>query len=114
MELKPQGDRVVGPLMLKQGSELLFSSTISLLLDEGKFGFGLDILPTEATGSTEPQARMALDMTNVTTPFDASVSAPSGAKPLQSLLDELDALMPQSDAFVPETDSGMETTTLVK
>lgn len=77
MELKPQGDRVVGPLILKQGSDTLFSSIISLLLDEGKFGLGVDILPSEATGSTEPQARVSIDMTNTTTPFYDSISVPS-------------------------------------
>lgn len=111
MELKPQGDRVVGPLILKQGSDTLFSSIISLLLDEGKFGLGVDILPSEATGSTEPQARVSIDMTNTTTPFYDSISVPSWVKPLQSLLDELDALMPSGDAFVPEAEVTTETVT---
>lgn len=114
MELKPQGDRVVGPLMLKQGSELLFSSTVSLLLDEGRFGLGLDILPTESTGSVEPQVHMTLDMTNATTPFDSSISVPSGVKSLQLLLDELDTLVPSTESFVPEADSGVDQTMLVK
>lgn len=41
-------------------------------------------------------------MTNTSSPFDGSVSAPSGTKPLQELLDELDKLTP-SDSFVPVT-----------
>lgn len=103
MELAPQGDRVVGPLTVKQGSETLLSATVGLLLDEGKFGTSIDIL---APDSSESQAHFELDATNKTSPFTDSISIPSGVKPLQNLLDELEALTPK-DSFVPVEDDTM-------
>jgi hypothetical protein len=103
MDLVPQGDKIVGPLVVKEGSNTLLNANIGLLVDEGKFGMSVDVLPNEGTGTTS-QAHVEFNVTAKSSPFDGSIGVPSPTKPLQVLLDELEKLAPV-DSFTSVDDT---------
>ncbi len=100
MELTPQGDKIAGPLVVKEGSNDLFRANIGLLVDEGKFSLGVDVLSTDKSADTTPQSHVELNIVSKTTPYQGTITVPSPTKPLQTLLDELDKLSPK-DSFAP-------------
>lgn len=96
MNLTQAGDRLTGPLVVKSGDTELFHANMGLLMDEHHSALSLEVLGSEGTGST---IKASIDLTHTTTPFMADIVAPSPTKPIQGLIDAIDAIATKQDTF---------------
>ncbi len=94
MNLVEDGEFIRGPLMVKQWDSEILQANVWLKMKKGNFGFDIDVLTPEGTGSA---LKTILDVTYNSKKFTDSIDVPSPVTAFSEFLKELETIVPKEE-----------------